>query len=154
MNVNGSNVTLRPRNSYDPGPQPNGVFPIKEMEVFQVTNLPNLSRNALSKENQTKHATQAVEEVIRFSDDMNKAINAKQAYLLQAESKMLQLNESFVDEQAFVEKFATGDAKDVVVLNVSGTMITTKGCTLCVVDDSALAQQFKYSKWTEQGCNS
>jgi len=59
-----------------------------------------------------------------------------------------------VDEQAFVEKFATGDAKDVVVLNVSGTMITTKGCTLCVVDDSALAQQFNYSKWTEQGCNS
>ncbi len=64
MNVNGSNVTLCPRNSYDPGPLPNGVFPIKEMEVFQVTNLPNLSRNALSKENQTKHATQAVEEVI------------------------------------------------------------------------------------------
>jgi hypothetical protein len=84
MNVNGSNVTLRPRNSYDPGPLPNGVFPIKEMEVFRVTNLPNPSRNALSKENQTKHATQAVEEVIRFSDDMNKAINAKQAYLLQA----------------------------------------------------------------------
>ena len=93
MNVNGSNVTLCPRNSYDPGPLPNGIFPIKEMEVFQVTNSPNPSRNALSKGNQTKHATQAIEEVIRFSDDMNKAINAKQAYLLQAESKMLQLEE-------------------------------------------------------------
>ena len=55
---------------------------------------------------------------------------------------MLQLEESFVDEQTFVEKFATGDAKDVVMLNVSGTMITTKQFTLCAVDDSALAQQF------------
>jgi len=85
---------------------------------------------------------------------MNKAINAKQACLFHAESKMLQLEESFADEQTFVDKFATGDAKDVVVLNVSGTVMTTKRCTLCTVDDSVLAQQFNDSKWTEQGCNS
>jgi hypothetical protein len=85
---------------------------------------------------------------------MNKAINAKQACLLQAESEMLQLEESFADEQTFVDKFATGDTKDVVVLNVSGTVMTTKRCTLCAVEDSVLAQQFDDSKWTEQGCNS
>jgi hypothetical protein len=85
---------------------------------------------------------------------MNKAINAKQACLLQAESEMLQLEECFTDEQTFVDKFATGDAKDVVVLNVSGTVMTTKRCTLCTVEDSVLAQQFDDSKWTEQGCNS
>jgi hypothetical protein len=32
--------------------------------------------------------------------------------------------------------------------------MTTKRCTLCAIEDSALAQQFDDSKWTEQGCNS
>jgi hypothetical protein len=85
---------------------------------------------------------------------MNIAINAKQACLTQAESEMLQLEECFTDEHTFVDKFATGDAKDVVVLNVNGTVMTTKRCTLCTVEDSVLAQQFDDSKWTEQGCNS
>jgi flagellar motor switch/type III secretory pathway protein FliN len=124
------------------------------MEVFQVTKLSTLNRNSYSKRNQIKPATQTVNEVIRFTDDMNKAINAKQVCLLQAESKMLQLEESFMDEQTFVDMFATGDTKDVVVINVSGTVMTTKRCTLCAVDDSVLAQQFDDSKWTEQGCNS
>jgi hypothetical protein len=138
MNVNGSNVGLHQGCAYDQGPLTDGKYWIKEMEVFQVT----------------EPAAQAVQEVIRFSDDMNKAINAEQAYLLQAESEMLQLEKSLLDEEAFVEKFATGDAKDVVVLNVSGTIMTTKRCTLCAIDDSVLARQFNDSKWTEQGCNS
>jgi hypothetical protein len=84
---------------------------------------------------------------------MNEAINAKHACLFQAESETLQLEESFVDEQTFVEGFTAGDSKDVVVLNVSGTIMTTKRCTLRLVD-SVLAQQFDDSKWTEKGCNS
>ena len=124
------------------------------MEVFLVTKSSTPIRNAPSKGNPAKPATQAEKEVTRFTDDMNKAINAKQECLFQAESEMLQLEESFVDEQTFVEKFATGDANDVVVLNVSGTMMSTKRCTLCTVEDSVLAQQFNDSKWTEQGCNS
>jgi hypothetical protein len=154
MYVDGSNVHIRPGNTYDQGPMPNGSFPIKEVEVFQVTKSSNANRYLHTNRNLVLHATQAVEEVTRFSDDMNKAINAKQTCLLQAESEMLQLEESFMDEQTFVDKFATGDAKDVVVLNVSGTVMTTKRCTLCAVEDSALAQQFDDSKWTEQGCNS
>jgi hypothetical protein len=154
MCVDGSNVHINPGNSYDQGPLTNGTYSIKEVEVFQVTKSSTPIRNSYSKRNQTKPATQAVEELTRFADDMNKAINAKQACLLQAESEMLQLEESFMDEQTFVDKFATGDSKDVVVLNVSGTVMTTKRCTLCAVEDSALAQQFDDSKWTEQGCNS
>jgi hypothetical protein len=150
----GSNVYLLcPGRSYDLGPLPEGDFTIKEMEVFLVTKSSDPVRNSHSKTNPVLPATQAVEEVTRFSDDMNKAIHAKQVCLFHAESKMLQLEESFADEQTFVDKFATGDAKDVVVLNVSGTMMATKRCTLCAVDDSALAQQFNDSKWTEQGCN-
>ena len=154
MYVYGSNVHLRPGFSYDQGPLPNGDFTIKEMEVFLVTKSSTPIRNSYSKSNPVQPATQAVEEVARFSADMNKAINAKQACLLQAESEMLQLEESFMDEQTFVDKFVTGDAKDVVVLNVSGTVMTTKRCTLCTVEDSVLAQQFNDSKWTEQGCDS
>jgi hypothetical protein len=153
MYVHGSRVTLNPGHIYDQGPLPLGEFTIKEMEVFQVIKSSTPNRNSYSRRIPTKPATQAVEEVVRFTDDMNKAINAKQACLVQAESKMLQLEESFGDEQTFVDKFATGDTKDAVVLNVSGTMMATKRCTLCAVDDSVLAQQFNDSKWTEQGCN-
>jgi hypothetical protein len=153
MVVNGSNVGLRPGNSYDQGPIPNGAYSIKEVEVFQVTKSLNPNRNSHTR-NLVLPATQTVDEVTRFSDDMNKAINAKRVCLLQAESEVLQLEESFTDEQTFVDKFVCGDAKDVVVLNVSGTVMITKRCTLCAVDDSALAQQFDDSKWTEQGCNS
>jgi hypothetical protein len=154
MFVDGSIVHLRPGCSYDQGPLPNGYYTIKEMEVFLVTKSSTPVRNTYSKSNPVQPATQAAKEVIRFTDDMNKAINAKQACLLQAESEMLQLEESFTDEQTFVDKFATGDAKDIVVLNVSGTVMTTKRCTLCTIEDSVLAQQFNDSKWTEQGCNS
>jgi hypothetical protein len=157
MYVDGSIVGLNPLNpgcSYDRGPLPNGRYTIKEMEVFLVTKSSTPIRNSYTNRIPVQPATQAAKEVIRFTDDMNKAINAKQACLLQVESEMLQLEESFMDEQTFVDKFATGDAKDVVVLNVSGTVMTTKRCTLCTVEDSVLAQQFNDSKWTEQGCNS
>jgi len=54
-------------------------------------------RNSYTKRNPVQPVTQAVKEVIRFSDDMNKAINSKQACLVQAESEMLQLEENFSD---------------------------------------------------------
>ena len=154
MYVDGSKVGLYPGRSYDQGPLTNGAYTIKEMEVFQITKFSSPIRNTFSRSNPVQPATQAVEEVTRFTADMNKAINSKQACLVQAESEMLQLEENFLDEQTFVDKFVTGDAKDVVVLNVSGTVMTTKRCTLCTVDYSVLAQQFNDSKWTEQGCSS
>jgi hypothetical protein len=154
MHVHESKVYLRPGCSYDQKSLPNGELTIKEMEVFQVAKFLSPIKISYSRRIPIKPATQAVDEVTRFTDDMNKAINAKQACLLQSEFKMQQLEENFMDEQTFVDKFATGDTKDVVVLNVSGTVMTTKRCTLCAVEDSVLAQQFNDSKWTEQGCNS
>jgi hypothetical protein len=65
---------------------------------------------------------------------------------------MLQLEESFKEEQLFIQKFASGDTKDVVALNVSGTIMVTMRSTLCTAEDTVLAQQFDDSKWTEQGC--
>ena len=84
---------------------------------------------------------------------INKSINKKHACVLRAESEMLQLEESFKDEQTFIDKFASGDTKDVVALNVSGTIMVTMRSTLCTAKDSVLAHQFDDSKWTEQGCN-
>ncbi len=53
---------------------------------------------------------------------------------------MLALEESFNDERTLIERFASGDAKDVITLNVSGTMMVTTRSTLC-----------RY--WKQQGCN-
>ncbi len=44
-------------------------------------------------------------------------------------------------------------AKDVIALNVSGTMMVTTRSTLCTIQDSVLSQQSNSSKWTEQGCD-
>eukprot|EP00571_Detonula_confervacea_P005870 CAMPEP_0172329914 /NCGR_PEP_ID=MMETSP1058-20130122/61129_1 /TAXON_ID=83371 /ORGANISM="Detonula confervacea, Strain CCMP 353" /LENGTH=594 /DNA_ID=CAMNT_0013047107 /DNA_START=223 /DNA_END=2007 /DNA_ORIENTATION=+ len=132
-----------------------GSYVIKEMEVFQVIGKPSQLRIAT---NQVKQAQRKMPKdmpiVKRFSDEINKAINAKWETLLNAESEMIDLEGSFKDEHAFIDTFASGDAKDVVTLNVSGTMIVTKRSTLCTAEDSVLAQQFDDSKWTEQGCNS
>ena len=89
---------------------------------------------------------------MKFTEVINKTINAKQECLLRAESEMLQLEESFKDKQTFIEKFAAGNSKDVVALNVSGTIVVTKHSTLCTAKDLVLTQQFDDSKWTEQGC--
>ena len=46
-----------------------------------------------------------------------------------------------------------GEKKDVITLNVSGTVMLTKRDTLMFVEDSVLAQQFDDTKWTVQGSN-
>ena len=47
----------------------------------------------------------------------------------------------------------SGDKRDIITLNVGGTMMATKRATLMVAEDSVLAQQFDDSKWMEQGNN-
>ncbi|KAL3772219.1 LOW QUALITY PROTEIN: hypothetical protein ACHAW5_009366 [Stephanodiscus triporus] len=133
---------------YHPGPLAYGSFTIKEIEVFQVTESSPPAKIAYSKGKHAGGRTLKVELHTRFTGDINEAINANQECLLQTKSEMLQLEESFKNEQTFIEKFASGDAKDVVVLNVSD------GVMVCTAEDSVLAQQFDDSKWTEQGCNS
>jgi len=145
MHVNGSKVFLSSGHNYHPWPLKNGSYAIKEIEVFQVIGSSHPA-------NAQDRALQ-VEPVTRFSDEVNKAINENQTCLLQSEAEMLQFEECFNDERTFIEKYASGDVKDVVALNVSGTMMTTTRSTLCVAEESVLAQQFDDSKWTEQGCN-
>jgi hypothetical protein len=150
--VSGSSPSARITTSNGKQAKRRGNKTIKEIEVFQVSGSSPSARIATSK-GKTSQDTILGEPVIRFSDGINEAINKKHACLLRAESEMLQLEESFKDEQTFIDKFASGDTKDVVVLNVSGTIMVTKRSTLCTAEDSVLAQQFDDSKWTEQGCN-
>ena len=125
------------------------AYTIKEMEVFQVTGTAgSIAEAKVSK--QTNKTPTIKKPTTRFSEDINKAINTKRACLLQAESEMDHLEGSFKDEQTFIEEYASGDDKDVVVLNVSGTMMLTRRSTLCIAVDSVLAQQFDDSKWTQQ----
>ena len=44
---------------------------------------------------------------------------------------MLHLEDSFKEEQTFIEKFESGNATDVIVLNVSGAVMVTTRSTLC-----------------------
>jgi len=160
--VHGSNSTVHLKfgYSYEPGPsqldsnnQSYTVLAIKEMEVFQVSGNSSLAAISTTKEEQTQLQIPQVKPVNKFSQEVNEAINAKQESLLHAESEILHLEDSFRDEHNFVATFASGEVKDIVALNVSGTMMITKRSTLCIAEDSVLAQQFDDSKWTEQGCS-
>ena len=113
------------------------------MEVFQVFGFPPVARITASTGMQAHTTALKFERETRFSADVNKAIDAKQACLLQAEAEMFRSEESFDEEQTFIEKFASGDEKDVIVLNILGTtsMVTTRS-TLCVAEDCMLARQF------------
>ncbi|KAL7549023.1 hypothetical protein ACHAWF_014432 [Thalassiosira exigua] len=124
---------------------------IKELEVFEVAGEP--SPVVIAPKASNEHLLQPIEPVTSFSKIVNEAINAKKESLMKAEAEILQLEESLDDEQKFIETIASGDPKDVVTLNVSGTIMATKRSTLCSAEESVLAQQFDDTKWTEQGCN-
>ena len=148
MEVRGSNVKILSCITYQPWPFVRGSCTIKEIEVFQLSGSSPSARIATSNGKQSKRTIQVDKQDTRFTDDINEALNANQQCLIQAESEMLQLEETFKDEQTFIDKFATGDAKDVIVLNVSGDIMVTTRSTLQTAEDSVLAQQFDDSKWT------
>ena len=133
--VNGNTVKMGVGTTYDGSVT--GEYKIKEIEVYQVLD--------------SKPA--AVSKVVRFSDDINEAINTKIKSLAELDSDITNLEESFNDEQSFITSFTRGETKDIVTLNVSGTTMVTKRSTLCTAEESSLAQQFDDTKWTEQGCN-
>ena len=119
-----------------------GTYVIKEIEVYQVSEC---------KVTQDSNKPAAVGQVVRFSEDINEAINTKIKSLAELETEIKDLEESFNDEQSFITSFTSGDTKDVVALNVNGTIMATKRATLCTLEESSLAQQFDDTKWTEQG---
>ena len=136
-----------------PALQSGSNYTIKEMEVFQVVT-DGSSTETITKPKKTKVSkASTLKPITRFSKDINDTINAKEECLFRARLEMSHLENSFEDEQTFIDGFACGDDKDVVTLNVSGTAMMTQRSTLCIAEDSVLAQQFDDSKWTEHGYN-
>ncbi len=117
-------------------------FSIKDMEVFAVS---ALQKKSLS--NTMKEAP--VVEI--FTKAINDAINEKWTTLHEMEMNVLSREEIFKEEEQFIDSFASGDEKDLISLDVSGTVMVTKRATLQIIEDSVLAQQFDDTKWTEQG---
>ena len=122
----------------------------KEIKMLQVADKSSRTPNAPTKGKQTQDKLPKVK---RSLEDVNEAINVKWESLLQFESEMLHLQDSFKDDFHFVATIASGSTKDVVTLNVSGTIMVTEHSTLYTAKYSVLAQQFNDSKWTEQGLN-
>ena len=127
----------------NPGSSGYTTMTIEDIEVFQV-------KKVVPHQQDSKQKAK-ISQVVRFSEDINEAINTKIKSLAELESEIQNLEESFHDEQSFVISFTSGETKDVVVLNVNGTIMATKRSALCSVEESSLAQQFDDTKWTEQG---
>mmetsp|Transcript_27074 Transcript_27074/g.40732 ORF Transcript_27074/g.40732 Transcript_27074/m.40732 type:complete len:599 (-) Transcript_27074:307-2103(-) len=125
---------------------------IKEMEIFQVSDCVDPQKSNERCHSSNAVASNRVEDDI-FPAGLSDAIKQKWRALEDMEAEILSLEDSFTDEERFIESFASGCTSDIVILNVSGTMMVTKRATLLVVEESMLAQQFDDSKWTEQGSN-
>ncbi|KAL7550410.1 hypothetical protein ACHAWF_013653 [Thalassiosira exigua] len=157
IRVGGSFVEVNFGHHYEPGPTGHLAskvkLEIKDMEVFQVTRGSSRKMIALERPKPNDCMVPKAKAVDRFYTKVNDAINAKQRALEEAELELLSLEHQFKDECVFISNFATGETKDVVLLNVSGIDMATKRSTLLSKEDSVLAQQFNSTKWVQQGYN-
>ena len=155
LKVTGSRVYLNTGHIYECGKSEKLTdghsYTINEMEVFRVSYV-SASHHTHQNHRQLRKPAKR-KQVKWFTTEMNRAINEKWAALRELEAELCSLEESFDDEELFITAFAGGEGKDIVTLNVSGTIMITKRSTLQVAEDSVLAQQFDDTKWTEQGCS-
>ena len=70
-------------------------------------------------------------------------LEVERASLHDAEAELAELEQRFAEEEAFIEFFASGEAKDIVELDVSGERMAVKRSTLMLCKDSALARQVR-----------
>jgi hypothetical protein len=154
LKVIGSKVYLNTGHIYERGKSEKltdgHIFSINEMEVFRVLDVGGAHHTHQQQHNQLGRSPKQ-KQVKRFTKDINKAINEKWATLRELEAELCSLEESFDDEELFITAFASGERKDIITLNVSGTIMVTKRSTLQVTEDSVLARQFDDTKWTAQG---
>eukprot|EP00986_Skeletonema_menzelii_P015461 scaffold11801_cov145-Skeletonema_menzelii.AAC.1 len=155
LKVTGSRVYLNTGHIYECGKSEKLTdghsYTINEMEVFRVSYVSGAHHTHQHQRQLRKPAKR--KQVKRFTKEINRAINEKWAALRELEAELCSLEESFDDEELFINAFASGEGKDIVTLNVSGTIMITKRSTLQVTEDSVLAHQFDDTKWTEQGCS-
>lgn len=148
--VDGARVKVRTGFSYELGPAEfkgdSLQYTIKEMEVFAIKETAPLRDTR--KETQRPSSSTAIKE---FTREINNTLNKKWEALHAFDAEVTQLEARYKDEKHFIESLASGETKDVVVLNVKGTVMATKRATLQIAEESVLAQQFDDTKWTVQG---
>ena len=151
LSVDGDRVTVNIGSSYEPWPESlrgeTLQCTIKEIEVFRVEGDAPFFRQPRSKTLRPSYSPA----INRFTKKVNEALNKKWESLYALEAEVTQLEERYRDERHFVESLVGGDTNDVILLNVSGTMMATRRETLMIAQDSVLAQQFDDKKWTVQG---
>lgn len=156
LKVTGSRVYLNTGNIYECGKSEKLTdgycYNINEMEVFQVTHVSGAHHSTHQQHRQFRRPPKG-KQVKRFTKEINRAINEKWAELRELEAELCLFEQTFDDEELFINAFASGESKVIVTLNVSGTIMITKRSTLQVTEDSVLARQFDDTKWTEQGCS-
>ena len=107
-------------------------------------------RNIFLEPSESETSTINIPETSSFAKGINDALNSKISALKDAENEIIRLEMKLEDHDNFISTFASGDIKDVIILNVSGTAMTTKRSTLRVFEESVLARQFDDSTWTDQ----
>ena len=150
LSVDGNCVDFNPGGSYQVSDSMlsglNTKCTIKEMEVYKVSpegiifELPTTRTITISSINETRS----------FAKGVNEALNMKLKVLKNAEKGISGLEKRLEDHEKFIDLFCTGETKDVVTLNISGTLMTTKRSTLRVFEESVLARQFDDTTWTDQ----
>lgn len=152
MKVTGSSVFLNTGQVYECGKSDKlcdgHSYLIQEMEVFRVSDVHHHTNH-----HQYHHKLEGSPkaQVKQFTREVNKAINEKWEALRELEAELCSLEDNFDDEERFINTISSFEKKDIITLNVSGTIMTTTRATLLVTDDSVLARQFDDTKWTEQG---
>lgn len=81
-----------------------------------------------------------IEATDSFAPSVNDALNSRLAAMRDAGRELLHLESGLDDHRMFIDKFASGTANDLVSLNVSGMIMTTRRSTLRVVKDSVLSR--------------
>jgi hypothetical protein len=155
LKVTGSRVYLNTGHVYEHGKseklRDGHIFTISKMEVFRVSDV-RAAHHTHQQHNQLcRSPKQEQKQAKWFAGDIDKGINEKWASLRELEAELSSLEQSFDDEELFINAFTSGERKDIISLNVSGTIMVTKRSTLQVTEDSVLARQFDDTKWTEQG---
>lgn len=152
MKVTGSSVFLNTGQVYECGKSDkltNGhSYLIQEMEVFRVS---DVHHHTNQHHHYHQHQGSPKSRVKQFTREVNKAINEKWEALRELEAELCSLEDNFDDEERFINTISSFEKKDIITLNVSGTIMTTTRATLLVTDDSVLSRQFDDTKWTEQG---
>mmetsp|Transcript_87209 Transcript_87209/g.168964 ORF Transcript_87209/g.168964 Transcript_87209/m.168964 type:complete len:258 (+) Transcript_87209:370-1143(+) len=85
-----------------------------------------------------------------FIPEVAEALTVERESVTKSEAQLEKREQSFAEEEAFIDFFASGETKDIVELDASGEKMAVKRSTLMLCKESVLARQFDDAMWTAQ----